>query len=46
MDEILNLIESFSEEFPSYSYIWEQLMELVEDLLFMVIHVIYKYKSK
>ena len=24
LDEILNLIESVSEDFPSYSYVWEK----------------------
>ena len=30
LDEILNLIESVSEDFPSYSFIWNEFMKLVE----------------
>ena len=32
LDEILNLIESVSEGFLSYSFIWEEFVEIVEDL--------------
>ena len=38
LDENLNLIESVSEDFPSFSFIWEESMELVKDLVQKIIN--------
>ena len=44
LDEILNLIESVSEDFPSYSWFFGDFR--CGALLFVAIHVIYKYKNR
>ena len=39
LDDILNLIESVSEGFLIYSFIWEGFMDLVEILVQMLIQL-------
>ena len=46
LDEILNLIESVSEGFPSYSSVLVLRDFRCGALLFMVILVIYNYKNR